>query len=79
MEIENQEVMERTCLSCGETFTITESEVRFYESKELALPKRCAACRKARKAAAQAQEQSAPREEKKPKSLDDLLRGAGII
>jgi len=41
-----------TCSECGGSFVFTESERQFYESKGLAgPPKRCKACRQARKAA----------------------------
>lgn len=80
MENEKQEI-KRNCLDCGKEYSITVSEQDFYESKGLALPKRCAECRKARKAAFQAQENEVKQEEPKDKkkTLDDLLKGAGII
>ena len=38
------------CQFCGATFTFTESEQRFYESKGFTnLPKRCEKCRRERK------------------------------
>lgn len=81
MENEKQEI-KRNCISCGKEYSVTISEQNFYESKGLALPKRCAECRKARKAAAQSQEQNEVKNEEpreKKKTLDDLLKGAGII
>ena len=39
--------MERKCVQCGEKFTLTDSEIAFYKSKKLSLPKRCKACRDA--------------------------------
>ena len=41
--------IEKTCRDCGKTFEITRAERIFFESRSLALPKRCPACRKARK------------------------------
>jgi CxxC-x17-CxxC domain-containing protein len=40
-----------TCSDCGDAFVFTESEQHFYEEKGLGAPKRCKACRAARKAA----------------------------
>lgn len=39
-------MIKRTCKQCGKNFTITDSEVQFYKSKGLELPKRCSECRK---------------------------------
>jgi CxxC-x17-CxxC domain-containing protein len=38
-----------TCSDCGEVFVFGEAERSFYESKGLVVPKRCKACRAARK------------------------------
>jgi len=43
--------VQKTCRDCGKPFEITRAERIFFESRGLALPKRCAACRKAKKAA----------------------------
>ena len=43
--------IEKTCRDCGKTFEISRSERIFFESHNMALPKRCPACRKARKEA----------------------------
>jgi len=40
-----------TCTDCGATFTFTESEQEFYQSKGFSTPGRCPSCRAARKAA----------------------------
>jgi CxxC-x17-CxxC domain-containing protein len=40
-----------TCQDCGATFTFTESEQEFYNSKGFSTPGRCPSCRAARKAA----------------------------
>lgn len=64
------------CKDCNKEFTITVSEQKFYESKELALPKRCADCRAARKAVNDTQAKVV---EQPKSSLDDLMRSAGII
>lgn len=41
--------MRRTCKQCGKTFFINDSEINFYKSKNLTLPKRCKNCRKQNK------------------------------
>ncbi len=41
--------VQKTCRDCGKTFEITRAERIFFESRGLALPKRCADCRKAKK------------------------------
>lgn len=43
--------IEKTCRDCGKAFKISRAERIFYESHNMALPKRCPACRKARKEA----------------------------
>ena len=43
--------IEKTCRDCGKVFEITSAERIFFESHNMALPKRCPACRKARKEA----------------------------
>lgn len=43
--------IEKTCRDCGKVFEITRAERIFFESNNMALPKRCPACRKARKEA----------------------------
>ncbi len=40
LNIENKK-----CVQCGKIFTITDSEKRFFESKNLSFPKRCKDCR----------------------------------
>lgn len=37
--------MKRICKQCGKAFVLSESEISFYKSKGLALPKRCKECR----------------------------------
>ena len=39
----------QNCVSCGKQFILTDSEIAFFESKSLNLPKRCEACREKRK------------------------------
>ncbi len=39
-------MINRTCKQCGKKFTLTDSEIQFYKSKDLELPKRCSDCRK---------------------------------
>lgn len=43
--------VQKTCRDCGKSFGITRAERIFFESHNIALPKRCPACRKARKEA----------------------------
>ena len=43
--------IEKTCRDCGKTFEISRSERIFFESHNMAWPKRCQACRKERKEA----------------------------
>ena len=42
--------MTRNCVQCGKTFTLSDSEIDFYEEKNLNLPKRCKSCRDKNKA-----------------------------
>lgn len=42
--------MTKKCVQCGKRFTITDSEIKFYQSKNLNLPKRCKQCREENKA-----------------------------
>ena len=60
--------MNRTCKQCGKPFVLTDSEIEFFESKGLELPKRCEDCRKKNREAkgktggtAKADEQNATR------------------
>ncbi len=41
--------MKRTCKQCGKEFVITQSEIHFYKSKNLSIPKRCKECRQSNK------------------------------
>lgn len=43
--------VQRICRDCGKAFEISRAERIFFESHNMALPKRCPACRKARKKA----------------------------
>lgn len=43
--------IQKTCRDCGKVFEITRAERIFFESHNMALPKRCPACRKVRKEA----------------------------
>lgn len=43
--------MKRTCKQCGKQFELTDSEIQFYRSKGLDLPKRCPECRAENRAA----------------------------
>lgn len=48
---DNTVSIQKTCRGCGKVFEITCAEHFFFESHNMALPKRCPACRKARKEA----------------------------
>jgi ribosomal protein S27E len=48
MYTENNKVMKIKCQDCGNNFTFSEIEQRFYEEKGFVPPKRCKACRNAR-------------------------------
>ena len=37
--------MKRNCKDCGKVFELSDSEIQFYKSKNLELPKRCSSCR----------------------------------
>lgn len=39
-------MIKRICKQCGKEFNLTDSEIQFYKSKGLELPKRCSECRK---------------------------------
>lgn len=41
--------MNRNCVECGKAFSLTDSEIDFYKSKNLNLPKRCKSCRDKKK------------------------------
>ena len=43
--------MMRVCKECGREFELAPGEIKFYKSKNLALPKRCKDCRDKNKAA----------------------------
>lgn len=46
--------MKRTCKQCGKPFELTDSEINFYRSKGLDLPRRCPECRAENRAAKEA-------------------------
>lgn len=48
----------RICASCGKKFTLTDSEISFYNKKGLNLPKRCKNCRKKMKAVKERKQKS---------------------
>ena len=49
--LDEETSIEKTCRDCGKAFKIFRAERIFFESHNMALPKRCPACRKARKEA----------------------------
>ncbi|RMG16595.1 MAG: hypothetical protein D6731_05885, partial [Planctomycetota bacterium] len=40
---------ERSCVACGDAFLLAPGERRFFRERDLALPRRCPACRAARR------------------------------
>lgn len=42
--------MNKKCVQCGRVFTLTDSEIHFFESRNLNIPKRCKECREKNKA-----------------------------
>ncbi len=44
-------MLKRTCKQCGQEFIISDSEIKFFKSRNLNLPKRCKDCRNANKLA----------------------------
>lgn len=48
---DNTVSIQKTCRDCGKPFEITKAERIFFESHNMALSKRCLACRKVRKEA----------------------------
>ena len=49
--------MKRVCKQCGKSFELSNSEIAFYKSKNLHLPKRCKECRQANKRGQDGQEE----------------------
>jgi hypothetical protein len=41
----NRDVIVRKCKRCGKYFILSYKESKFYESKDLCIPKRCSRCR----------------------------------
>lgn len=41
--------MKRTCVQCGKTFILSDSEIKFYKNRNLSIPKRCKECREENK------------------------------
>ena len=85
-------MLTRTCIQCNKEFTMTESEIRFYKSKRLSLPKRCKECRDANKKikaenggkmpksnVAAAVESAAPQEKKKIGVLPLAIGAVAVI
>ena len=42
-------MIKRNCKQCGKEFVLTDSEIKFFNDKNLELPKRCSECRKENK------------------------------
>lgn len=60
-----------TCASCGASFVFTAAEAQIFAERNLVAPKRCKACRKARKEQGRGPAQSAPRG-RFPRSTGDV-------
>ena len=42
--------MNKKCVQCGKLFTLSDSELEFFKSKKLSVPKRCKECREQNRA-----------------------------
>ena len=42
-------MIKRKCKQCGKEFVLSDSEIKFFNDKNLELPKRCSECRKENK------------------------------
>ncbi len=62
------------CKQCGAQFELTESEIAFFESKNLSLPKRCKACREQNKKANDGKVTGVSEEKKQPKMDMDFQK-----
>lgn len=83
--------MKRTCKQCGKEFVLSQSEIDFYKSKNLSIPKRCKECREANKQArgnisssntkstSYTNNQSSNNTNQSSSALTKLLTVAGII
>ena len=49
---------ELTCVDCGDTFTFSGGEQRYFAEKQFSEPKRCKPCRQKRKAAKEQQQRT---------------------
>ena len=47
--MEVNSMIKKRCKQCGREFTLTDSEIKFFNDKNLDLPKRCSECRKENK------------------------------
>ncbi len=63
--------MKRVCKQCGKEFEIFQSEINFYKSKNLQLPKRCKECRESNKHKKPEDKESAI-QEKKPVAAEQV-------
>lgn len=63
--------MKRTCKQCGREFELTDSQVEWYKSKGLEVPKRCEECRAANKE----QRGTSPDGRKQAASIPEATRG----
>ncbi len=52
-------MIKRTCKQCGKEFILSDSEIKFFKSRNLNLPKRCKDCRSANKESKQETQQAA--------------------
>ena len=53
MDLMTEQKLYRKCADCGGDFYITEKDQKFFEARQLALPKRCWSCRQKNKAQAE--------------------------
>lgn len=61
--------MKRICKQCGKLFELSDSEIAFYQKKNLHLPKRCKECRQANKQGESAQEERSGNEKKQNRNV----------
>lgn len=63
--------MKRICKQCGKTFELSDSEIAFYQKKNLHLPKRCKECRQADKQGESAREKRNGNEKKQNRNVPE--------
>lgn len=73
-------MIKRTCKQCGKEFILSDSEIKFFKSRNLNLPKRCKDCRNANKEAkSEVAPTPAPTSEKDSSKIKKLAIGLLIL